>query len=241
MSFFDSSLVVTRFVSNVVDLWRSFEPERRAWVFAHILVPAIVAPFALGPLAPSGPLPSGDGHVAVAPLYSRMDGDGSVESHTGLAVMIDSNAPRFSVSVSTDKPEVLTSLSIDHLRNARAGFEVHPDSFGVNPSEIGLDSPIVVVAAGTPGKTAYLGTSQYPLEVVTIAGLSYSSLPLAVVLCAVFGIGLTAGTEHGSAQEHADKDEHEIIDRDAIEKNTGISVLPDAEFHGKEIPRVREH
>lgn len=199
MSQLNSAFDVVKLVLKAMEHWRSFTPDRRAWVFSHILVPALIAPFTIYPLVPGGSLPSGDGKVAVAPLHSRVAIDGTVEQHQGLAMIIDPAAPRFSVSVSPATPGVLTSLRADHARNTRSSFEIYADSIGIDPSRIGVDSPLVVVAEGTPGSTVYFGSSQYPMKTVAVAAQPVSSLPFAVVLCAVFGVGLAAGTEYRGA------------------------------------------
>lgn len=196
--------------------WQTAPPGLRAWVFAHVLVPALAGSTVFLYPAGEGPLPSEHGRVAIAPLRSAVRAGGAVEARTGVAVIIDHAAREFSISMSADNPELWTSLELDALRNNRQHVTVHPDSFSISSLSVPGAPPLVVVAPGLPGDQAYVNQTVVPLSGVTIAPRAAASLPLAVMLCAAFGVGLVAAAEHGGADKHAQEDEDGVVQGNTV-------------------------
>lgn len=133
---------------RVVDEMLNAPPEKKAWVFAHLVVPAIVAAVVLGLVTVPGFVDDGS-TFAVVPLQSVYRADTSCTPRAGVAIILEPGEGSLSLPWGyRSATEVWTSLtSDDHVANLER-LRIGPNRIAADLPLLGPPEPIVIVAEG---------------------------------------------------------------------------------------------
>lgn len=177
---------------RVVDEILNATPEKKAWVFAHLVVPAIVVAVLLGLVTVPG-LVDEDTTFAVIPLESVYRADRSCTPRSGVAIILEPGEGSLSIPWGYGSAtEIWTSLPREaHVANADR-LRIDVDRIAADLPLLGPPEPVLLVAEGTSKGDISIRRNTTALAAARLRPRQSGALATWAMVVSLFGAALTS-------------------------------------------------
>lgn len=194
---------------RVVDEVLNAPPERKAWLYAHVLVPAIVVAVLLGIVTVPG-FADGDSSFAVIPLQSVYQTNRSCSARTGVALILEPDDADLSIPWRYGAaPEIWTSIDpATHAANA-SRLRIDGSSIAADLPLLGASDPVLVIAEGVSAGDIMVRRDITPFASARLRPRQSAALATWAMVITLFGAALTSVSTVSRALPTEDRAGHE--------------------------------
>jgi hypothetical protein len=194
---------------RVVDEVLNAPPERKAWLYAHVLVPAIVVAVLLGVVTVPG-FADGDSSFAIIPLQSVYQVSRTSTVRAGVALIFEPDDAIVSIPWRyASAPEIWTSIdTATHAANAER-LRIDGNRIAAELPLLGASDPVLVIAEGVSAGDIMVRRDVTPFASARLHPRQSAALATWAMVITLFGAALTSVSTVSRALPTEDRAGHE--------------------------------